>query len=206
MKNLLYILFISCSITIFSQNDVTVVDGNIGYRVNYYDIVEFKNKIIFSKGDTCEVFVMNNDSIVMVCNGLDTVRVSNENITVSDEAYNATTWNGSTNAATKNAVRDKIETLPSILVNGYSSDAYTTENELFDAVSPFVPNINDAILVSGTWIKTDNSVSVLHFLIRITSTRVLLSGCKVDATPPVIFRQGIDDGDNTDLGDIDIAW
>jgi hypothetical protein len=33
--------------------------------------------------------------------------------TVSDEAYDATSWNGSTEVPTKNAIRDKIEALPS---------------------------------------------------------------------------------------------
>jgi hypothetical protein len=32
--------------------------------------------------------------------------------TVSDVAYDATSWNGNTDAATKNAIRDKIESLP----------------------------------------------------------------------------------------------
>ena len=34
--------------------------------------------------------------------------------TVPDEAYNATTWNGSLEVPTKNAIRDKIETMPSV--------------------------------------------------------------------------------------------
>jgi len=33
------------------------------------------------------------------------------NVTVTDEAYNATTWNGSTQVPTKNAVRDQIEAI-----------------------------------------------------------------------------------------------
>ncbi len=36
---------------------------------------------------------------------------------VSDIAYNATSWNGNTDAATKNAIRDKIETLGGGLSN-----------------------------------------------------------------------------------------
>jgi hypothetical protein len=34
-------------------------------------------------------------------------------INVSDVAYDATTWNGNTDASTKNAIRDKIETIGS---------------------------------------------------------------------------------------------
>ncbi len=32
-------------------------------------------------------------------------------VTISDVAYNATSWNGNTDAATKNAIRDKVETM-----------------------------------------------------------------------------------------------
>lgn len=36
----------------------------------------------------------------------------------NDTAYNATSWNGNTDAPTKNAVRDKIETLPQTVYSG----------------------------------------------------------------------------------------
>lgn len=101
MKKLLTILLTIISVQLYA-------DENIGYRVNYYDTVEFKKPFITPSGDTCQLLVKN-DSVCIVCNSLDTLRISNVN--VSDIAYDATLWNGNTDAATKNAIRDKIETL-----------------------------------------------------------------------------------------------
>lgn len=52
---------------------------------------------------------------------------SNVNIAVPDDAYDATTWNGSTNVPTKNAIRDKIETLAGATLVGFSAHKNGTD-------------------------------------------------------------------------------
>ena len=68
MKKILTILLTVVSLSVLCQEP-------IGHQVDYYDTVRFRQPFILQNGDTCEIFVMNNDSIVMVCNSLDTVRI-----------------------------------------------------------------------------------------------------------------------------------
>jgi len=59
-------------------------------------------------------------------------------VTVSDEAYDATNWNGSFEVPTKNAVRDKIETLTGhgsayiCVTTNEDSDSLSSEADVFD--------------------------------------------------------------------------
>lgn len=63
-------------------------------------------------------------------------------IEVADEAYNATTWNASLEVPTKNAVRDKIETL-------LGSSAYTptnvTPDRSYDADTVLIAELADVV-------------------------------------------------------------
>jgi hypothetical protein len=70
-------------------------------------------------------------------------------ITVNDDAYDATGWNGSTNVPTKNAVRDKIESL--------STGSGTKTIAVFRPTDAQPPAANFATL------DTRNSVAVLDF-------------------------------------------
>jgi hypothetical protein len=74
--------------------------------------------------------VLQTDRPVTITN---TLAVGNTNVsgwlTVTDDAYDATTWNGSTQVPTKNAIRDKIESLsgPSIRAITATDNALTTD-------------------------------------------------------------------------------
>lgn len=65
MKKLLTILLTIISLSVLCQEP-------IGHQVDYYDTVRFRQPFILQNGDTCEIFVMNGDSIVIICNDLDT--------------------------------------------------------------------------------------------------------------------------------------
>ena len=55
--------------------------------------------------------------------------VTFDTVTVSDEAYNATTWNGALTVPTKNAVRDKIEGLTNPFTTGGGLSYLTTTTD-----------------------------------------------------------------------------
>ena len=68
--------------------------------------------------------------------------------TVSDSVYDATAWNGNTDAATKNAIRDKIETL--------ADAAHThTLSDITDAGTAAASDTGDFAAASHTHTSTD---------------------------------------------------
>lgn len=96
---------------------------------------------------------------------------------ISDTAYDDTSWNGVTTIApSKNAVRDKINTMDSTIAGKQDALGYTAENSAnkenttIDTNTTKYPTVNllktgldtkQATLVSGTNIKTVNSTSLL---------------------------------------------
>lgn len=61
------------------------------------------------------VFTTNGQSVILISNGTEWIRVADYGFggSADDTAYDATTWDGNTDAPTKNAVRDKFESLTS---------------------------------------------------------------------------------------------
>ena len=75
--------------------------------------------------------------------------------TPSDVAYDATTWNANTDAATKNALRDKFETIPGYLV-------YTALlNQA--ATDPPVATVLGTTTIPGSLSWTYNGVGTYRF-------------------------------------------
>lgn len=80
------------------------------------------------------------NKLVKVING---VVKSSVNVAVPDDAYDATTWNGSVNVPTKNAVRDKIELLTigatSFKVGTFNRDVSLTSGNIAYTGVGFTP-------------------------------------------------------------------
>lgn len=92
------------------------------------------------------------------------------NIVVSDDAYDATSWNGNTDAPTKNAVRDKIEAI----VAGAGTAASTTEQLTgTDATKLATPDSVAALWEQGSDVASAGTVSLGeggYFVITGTTT------------------------------------
>jgi hypothetical protein len=212
MKKLLTILLTFVSLIIYTQDFEPIY-----YKQDFYDTLKFRKPFILQNGDTCEIFVMNNDSIVMVCNSLDTLRIDFR-IVVSDDVYNATSWNGNQDAATKNAIRDKIETLGGghdpVTLTGtpeyltLSGQEITRDSiDLVNDVKGNLPvtNLNSGTGASsskywsgsGTWTKPDSSNNVVtanDSLLADTVKTNEIQGLDSDTTninTTVDFLQGI---------------
>lgn len=76
--------------------------------------------------------------------------------TVDDTAYDATSWNGNTDAATKNAIRDKIETLGG---GGGSGDVVGPASATDNAVARYDSTTGKLIQNSGVTIDDSDNVS-----------------------------------------------
>lgn len=100
----------------------------------------------------------------------DTNLVATGNVSVLDDAYDATNWNGNTNVPTKNAVRDKIESITAggwgytLRLSGEGATTPGTSSGTFYRGSPFgeigagtYTNLSVQIPRSGTiksvWVK-----------------------------------------------------
>lgn len=87
----------------------------------------------------------------------------NGDMTVEDEAYNATSWNGSLEVPTKNALRDKIESLTTSVSDGSIStaklaDGAVTSTKILDGTI-LNADINASAGIAATKIAYDNSTS-----------------------------------------------
>jgi hypothetical protein len=91
------------------------------------------------------------------------------NVATSDTAYNATTWNTNSDAATKNAIRDKINTMDSSISSNTPDDtAYnaTTWNTNSDsatknAIRDKIETMNTAIGLNTTDSHANNADTAL---------------------------------------------
>lgn len=99
-------------------------------------------------------------------------------VNVPDDAYDATSWNGSTEVPTKNAIRDKIESItgglmPWTEVTGTSQSAsvgngYITNNAgLVTVTLPTTAAVGSIVRVAGKgaggWKVAQNASEVIHF-------------------------------------------
>jgi hypothetical protein len=123
MKKILFIIFVLISLTqsINAQATRTRVIYTSGVpaacvRGNVYINVATGNIYTFKTGTGC--ILSGNTS---------------PSVTVSDTAYDATTWNANTDAATKNAIRDKFESLNFI---GWTEIRKSSDQTVTDNVTP----------------------------------------------------------------------
>lgn len=108
-------------------------------------------------------------------------------LVVSDDAYDATSWNGNTDAATKNAIRDKIETLSGgggtwgsitgtlsdqtdldSALDGKLDSVVAGTNVTVDNTDPLNPIINATGGSSGTIVLEDAVTNAKSDVLRIT--------------------------------------
>lgn len=92
---------------------------------------------------------------------------------VPDEAYDATAWNGSLEVPTKNAVRDKIETLA-----GSIPGSYTDENAQ-DAVGTILV---DSSTIDFTYSDATPSITGSVIMSAIKPTECLIIACSDETT------------------------
>lgn len=93
--------------TSFYESDLATRQGYIGFPSSGHS-----NMVLFNDANNTYINLLGTGGV----NGLQyydgSIRTvwHSGNLTISDTAYNATTWNGNTDGATKNAIRDKFET------------------------------------------------------------------------------------------------
>lgn len=116
-------------------------------------------------------------------------------VTVNDDAYDATTWNGNSNVPTKNAVRDKIEAL-------VAGGGYTNLTQFVDQTAwrVFYSNTSGdvtelALGADGTFLKSNGASAAPSFATPAGSGDVIKVGT------PVNNQVGVWTGDGTIEGD-----
>lgn len=114
-------------------------------------------------------------------------------LSVNDDAYDATTWNASTNVPTKNAVRDQLEILLALIPTSPSDTAFASSwngvttiapsknaiydwAHLFDTDDDGKPDVIDVVSTAGFMAVTSGGVPV--------EGRTLTEGLAIDITNP----------------------
>jgi hypothetical protein len=144
-------------------------------------------------------------------------------INVSDDAYDATTWNGNTDAPTKNAIRDKIETMSGGggtwgSITGTLSDQTDLDaaldsklesvvagtNVTVDNTDPLNPIINASVGGGGDYLLEDalnNSTSeIIRFTKNTTGTPADGIGLKIQAAVETSTTE------DTEIGSLNYFW
>jgi hypothetical protein len=91
--------------------------------------------------------------------------------------------------------------------SGSLHSIYTTENGIFDALSAYIPNINDEILLTGGF-QVDDQFYVVNKMVRISTSQMFLYGVCIDinsASGNLLFAV-IDNGGSTAYGNVSISW
>lgn len=127
---------------------------------------------------------------------------ANTNVEVLDEAYDATTWNGNNDVPTKNAVRDKIESLSSGLtsINSETGPAITiaagTGLSVNTTTNTVTISANSSYFDQGTYTPTltntaniDASVAHLLHYYRVGNVVTVSGAVQIDATTTATVTQ-----------------
>ncbi len=132
-------------------------------------------------------------------------------VTVSDIAYNATSWNANTDAASKNAIRDKIEIMDTAI--GLNTAKTTNATHTGDATGSGALTLANAAITGKGTVTADGADYVL---LSDTSDsgnlkKALVSdlGGSGDVTKvgtPANNQIGVWTGDGTIEGDADFVW
>lgn len=83
-----------------------------------------------------------------------------------------------------------------------------TEDNIYDALSPFLPNIGDMITISGAIAQKTpgtETPSILSYAERTTASQIKLYGLR-SAEPAPLTMYAMDDGDTSESFYISIAW
>lgn len=132
-----------------SENAGAVFDNNPSSRISVIgDVFGNGNGTKIEVSDNSLVITLNAISIIINAN----VDVSGSSIiagevSVTDDAYDATAWNGSSDVPTKNAIRDKIETIRPYKV-------YVALLTQSGPEAPVVTELENTLGASVNWTRT----------------------------------------------------
>lgn len=98
---------------------------------------------------------------------------SNVNVAVPDDPYNASTWDGSVNVPTKNAIRDKIESFPTLASGTYTPTA-----------SNYV-NVSDTTPSTARYLQIGSQVCVFGRVVIVSTVSNIDDPCFIQLTLPV---------------------
>lgn len=132
---------------------VVAIDGKLTKgSVTASDITNFKEQVQDSVGAMVNSTLTYNDATPSLGINLGNANTWTQDISVPDEVYDATAWNGSVEVPTKNALRDKIESLP-IPTGAALTKVDDTNVTLTLGGSPTTALVNAASLTLG-WTGT----------------------------------------------------
>ncbi|HEB28526.1 MAG TPA: hypothetical protein ENI05_12270, partial [Porticoccus sp.] len=77
-----------------------------------------------------------------------------------DTAYNATSWNANTDAATKNAIRDKVETMDTAIGSNTTAIGLNTTHRGLTSGNPHVVTPTELSLVIGTDVLAEQTIGI----------------------------------------------
>lgn len=90
-------------------------------------------------------------------------------------------------------------------VNGYVHGT-VTENAIFDAMSPFLPNIGDSMIISGSSGSAISTAIVVYSRAERTGASIItLYSLSVSTSSGSVFSREINDGDSSTLL-ISLSW
>ncbi len=178
------------------ENASHVGDTAAGHEGVSWDTVNHRTKVGDYAGH-------GNSTTLLVDDGLQKL-VSSKPLSVPDDAYDATTWNGNLETATKNAIRDKIEAL--VLSTEVSDAVYDavgwdgvtdiapSKNAVRDVIESVIALIAAGVLPdgdygdivvsgSGTAINIDTGVVSLSKMANLAANSIIGNNTGSPATP-----------------------
>jgi hypothetical protein len=123
----------------------------VGYGEDWTEVSVVNADFAISKN--AKFFLASDKNVYMSLNGtngdvswvLTSLTVSGD-VSVPDEAYDATSWNGSLEVPTKNAIRDKIESIPTETAT-YTNKAITPRVQTVASSATVTPTASDDLVV-----------------------------------------------------------
>lgn len=141
-----------------AKTALSLVKGDVG--LGNVDNTSDANKPVSTAQQTA-LNLKANDADVVHDTGnetVDGVKTFTSDPIIPDEAYNATTWNGSLEPATKNAIRDKIETMG----GGGSGDVVGPASATDNAVARFDTTTGKLIQNSGASVDDSGNITATN--------------------------------------------
>lgn len=123
------------------------------------------------------------------------------------KANNRSDFSGSFNVVGTATITGKVIPSLGVALSGYIHTASTTANSVFDTLSPYLPNVNDVMPISGSinyWTGSAFKMLVVSRAIKGTSNSITFYGVVVSSEGITSYQ--ITDGSSQEIQNVSIAW